>query len=136
MDTVSIGVTPRAFSMSRYSINAALKFAGSSCSTSETVETEHLHLVQSIGVGPVILDDVDVVGSGQQPSERGSLRVPQRGGDNSCGTSVSLSSRNDGGWTIVSGFEHSPFWSKMLRLFFTRRVVSKTMSLKLSGRTS
>lgn len=95
MDTVSIGVTPRAFSMSGHSINAALKSAGQNFSTSETVETEHLHLVQCIRVGPVILDDVDVVRSGQQASERGSLRVPQRGGDNACATSANLSSRSD-----------------------------------------
>ena len=73
----------------------ALKEAGSISSTAETVETEHLNLVQCIGVGPVILDDVDVVGCGKQSSEGGSLRVPQRGGDNACRTSASQTSQSD-----------------------------------------
>lgn len=42
----------------------------------EAVKLELVDLIQGVWVLPVVLDDIDVVGDGQQAGERGSLRVP------------------------------------------------------------
>jgi hypothetical protein len=44
----------------------------------ETVQTELIDLSESIGVLPVVLDDVDVVRGGEQASKSRSFRVPER----------------------------------------------------------
>lgn len=47
--------------------------------TSQAIKSELIDLVQRGGVLEVILNNVDVVGSGQKTSKLGSLGVPQRG---------------------------------------------------------
>lgn len=52
--------------------------------TSQTVQAELIDLVQSGGVLEIVLDDIDIIGGGQQTGELGSFRVPQRSGNNAC----------------------------------------------------
>lgn len=44
-------------------------------------ELEFADLMQSVGVLPVVLNDVEVVGDGEEATEGGGFAVPERGGD-------------------------------------------------------
>lgn len=70
-----MGLTPRAFSISA-ALSKGARLASMMGSTSQTAQTELVDLLQGIGVLPVVLDHVDVVGGGQETGEGGRLGVP------------------------------------------------------------
>ena len=47
-------------------------------STSEAAQAELIDFLQSIRVLPVVLDDIYIVGGGEETCESGGLGVPQR----------------------------------------------------------
>lgn len=51
----------------------------------QTVEPELIDCIEGIGVLPVVLDDVNVVGGGQKTGEGGCFRVPQWRRYDACG---------------------------------------------------
>lgn len=85
MEIVSGGATPRAFSTSVCIESAPVQtdhLHGKVTHTSETIQSELVDLVQSCGVLEVVLDDIDVVGGGQEAREGRSLGIPQRSRNN------------------------------------------------------
>jgi len=55
-----------------------LRLVRVSLRTSKTVQPELIDLRQSVGVLPIILNDIDVVGSGEETSKGRRFRIPQR----------------------------------------------------------
>ena len=43
----------------------------------KTAQTELVDLCQGIGILPVVLDDIDVVGDSEEAGEGGTFRVPE-----------------------------------------------------------
>lgn len=67
MEIVSGGATPRAFSTSAFiSARHTDYFVLLQRPTSQTIQTELINLVQSGGVLKVVLNDIDVVGGGEE----------------------------------------------------------------------
>ena len=58
--------------------------------TPQTAEPELIYLIESIGVLPVILDDIDVVGGCEETCEGRGMRIPKRGRDDSCNQCISI----------------------------------------------
>lgn len=87
--------------------------------TSQAAQAELVDPLEGIRVLPVVLDDVDVVGGGQQAGKGGRLGVPQRRGDDAWRLSVAVGRRR----LVVQ--RNGPFWMRMFRLFCTRRAVSR-----------
>jgi hypothetical protein len=128
MDTVSMGVTPIAFSISAcVRLDRALfRLAGR---TSKTIQTELVYPSQSVWVLPIVLDDVDIVRGGEQTGKRRRFGIPERRRDNACGCVSEFRNSKQADWA-------RPFWFNMFKLFFTNRDVSKMMRRKLRGSTS
>lgn len=73
METVSIGVTPIAFSISTpTSVRCVFEY-GLRPPTSKTVEPELIDLCKRIRILPVVLYDVDIIGCCKQARKRGGL---------------------------------------------------------------
>lgn len=53
----------------------------SSLDVAKAVKLELVDLSQGIGILPIVLNDVDVIGDCEQAGEGGCLGVPERGGD-------------------------------------------------------
>lgn len=82
-DDVSSGRTPIAFSISaqRHQLEPArprFQPRGPRPHTSELAQSEPVDLVDLIGIQAIVLDDIDVVGAGQQPRKRRVARIPER----------------------------------------------------------
>lgn len=75
-ETVSMGMAPMAFSMS--GLVSSIHIARSALRTAKATQPELVQLVHFIGKLAVVLNDIDVVGSGQQAGKRRGARIPQR----------------------------------------------------------
>jgi len=70
-----MGLTPRAFSISACVSRGSAAEQGQ-WSTSQAAQAELVDFLEGVGVLPVVLDDIDVVGGGQETSEGRRLGVP------------------------------------------------------------
>ena len=100
--------------------------------TSQATQTKLVDLLEGIWILPVVLDDVDVVGGGQEARKGRRLGVPQRSGDDAWTLSVAglfsclvLSSLLGSSRLGLHARLDGPFWVRMFRLFCTRRAVSR-----------
>ena len=53
--------------------------------TAQAVQAELVDSSEGVGVLPVVLDDIDVVGGGEQASKGGCFGIPERGGHDAYG---------------------------------------------------